>query len=76
MRNYLGETSKATIFKGKFSEPPPPGKEVVIVLGFDASYPPFTSINEAGEAEGFDIDVMEWIAKKYGWRLVFKKLSG
>lgn len=72
MRNYLGETSKATIFKGKFSEPPPPSKEVVIVLGFDASYPPFTSINEAGEAEGFDIDVMEWIAKKYGWRLVFK----
>ena len=72
LRNYLGETSKTTTLKGKFSQPPPLGKEVVIVLGFDASYPPFTYINERGEAEGFDIDVMKWIAKKYDWRLVFK----
>jgi len=58
--------------KGKFTEPPPPGKEVVIVHGFDAAYPPFTYVLPNGTAVGFDVDVIDWIAKKYGWKVIHK----
>lgn len=58
--------------KGKFSEPPPSGEKIVIVHGFDANYPPFTYIDPSGKAVGFDIDVMDWIAKKYGWEIIHK----
>ncbi len=58
--------------KGKFTEPPPPGKEVVIVHGFDANYPPFTFVLPNGTAAGFDVDVVDWIAKKYGWKVIHK----
>jgi len=58
--------------KAKFAEAPAPGQEVVIIHGFDANYPPFTFIDENGNARGFDVDVMDWIAKKYGWKIVHK----
>ncbi len=58
--------------KGKFTEPPPPGKEVVIIHGFDANYPPFTFVLPNGTAAGFDVDVMKYIAKKYGWKIIHK----
>lgn len=58
--------------KGKFTDPPKPGEEVVIVHGFDANYPPFTFVASNGSAMGFDVDVIDWIAKKYGWKVVHK----
>ncbi|MEM1583636.1 MAG: ABC transporter substrate-binding protein [Nitrososphaerota archaeon] len=58
--------------KGKFTEAPPPGAEVVIIHGFDAAYPPFTEVTPTGEAQGFDVDVIKWIANKYGWKVVPK----
>lgn len=58
--------------KGKFTEPPAPGAEVVIIHGFDAAYPPFTEVTPTGEAQGFDVDVVKWIANKYGWKVVPK----
>ena len=59
--------------KGKFTEAPAEGTEVTIVHGFDAApYPPFTEIDPAGEAVGFDVDVVNWIAEKYGWNVVPK----
>jgi len=58
--------------KGKFTEPPPAGAEVVIIHGFDAAYPPFTEVTPTGEAKGFDVDVVKWIANKYGWKVVPK----
>jgi len=66
----LSGTSKAP--KGKFAEPPKPGEQVVIIHGFDANYPPFTFIDENGNPRGFDVDVMDWIAKKYGWKIIHK----
>lgn len=64
-------TTTATVTpKGKFTEEPK-GK-VVIIHGFDAAYPPFTEVTPAGEAQGFDIDVINWIAEKYGWEVVPK----
>ena len=57
---------------GKFAYPPPEGKEVVIVYGFDANYPPFTVMQPNGTPVGFDVDLMNIIAKKYGWKIVYK----
>lgn len=56
----------------KFVTEPPEGTEVRIVVGFDANYPPFTYVLPNGSAAGFDIDVMKWIANKYGWELELK----
>ena len=57
---------------GKFATPPKPGEEVVIIHGFDAAYPPFTEVTPEGKAVGFDVDVVDWIAKKYGWKVIHK----
>jgi polar amino acid transport system substrate-binding protein len=58
--------------KAKFAEAPPEGTEVTIVHGFDAAYPPFTEIDPTGKAVGFDVEVVNWIAEKYGWKVVPK----
>lgn len=65
-------TAVCAYTKGKFTDPPPPGQEVVIIHGFDANYPPFTFLLPNGTPAGFDIDVMKWIAKKYEWKIEFK----
>lgn len=57
---------------GKFGKPPEPGEEVVIIHGFDAAYPPFTEVTPEGKAQGFDVDVIDWIAEKYGWKVIHK----
>jgi len=56
----------------RFVTAPPEGTKVRVVLGFDANYPPFTYVLPNGSAAGFDIDVMKWIASKYGWELELK----
>lgn len=38
----------------------------------DAAYPPFTQIDPSGKAVGFDVDVVELIANKYGWQVEHK----
>ncbi len=56
--------------KGKFTEEPK--GEVTIIHGFDANYPPFTYVAPNGTALGFDVDVVDWMAKKYGWKVIHK----
>lgn len=46
---------------GKFEEVPPPGSTVTLKHGLDAAYPPFTEIDPAGVAVGFDVDVVDWM---------------
>lgn len=59
------------LFKvGKFTYPPKQG--VKIIYGFDAAYPPFTEVLPNGTVVGFDVDVIKWIARRYGWEIVFK----
>ncbi|MDR1870925.1 MAG: ABC transporter substrate-binding protein [Deltaproteobacteria bacterium] len=45
-------------------------KDAPLVNGIDAKYPPFAYIAESGEAQGFDIDMINWIAKKKGLSVV------
>lgn len=44
------------------------GREVVV--GTEGTYPPFT-FNEDGELTGYDIEVIEAVAERAGWRLRF-----
>lgn len=36
------------------------------INGIDANFPPFAYVNSSGQPEGFDIDMMAWIAKDLG----------
>ncbi len=56
--------------KAKFADMPPAGTKVI--HGMDAAYPPFTQIDPSGNAVGFDVDVVNWIANKYGWQVEHK----
>lgn len=46
------------------------------VNGIDANYPPFAYIDEkTGEPAGFDVDSLNWIAKKMGFTLTHKPVA-
>jgi polar amino acid transport system substrate-binding protein len=45
------------------------------VVGTDAAYAPFESQNEKGEIVGFDIEVVQAIAKKAGIEVKGAKLA-
>ncbi len=39
------------------------------INGIDANYPPFGFVNEQGVPSGFDVDSMDWIARKMGFTI-------
>lgn len=46
------------------------------VNGIDANYPPFAYIDEkTGQPAGFDVDSMNWIAKKMGFTVTHKPIA-
>lgn len=46
-----------------------------LVQGFDPNFPPYTWINEQGKATGFDIEVVNWIAKHQGFKVKHEPTS-
>jgi arginine/lysine/histidine transporter system substrate-binding protein len=51
------------------------GEEKVLVMGTSADFAPFESRNPAGEIEGFDIDVANYIAEELGYKLEIKDMK-
>lgn len=49
--------------------------EPKLIVGTSLGYAPFVSMNENGEYEGFDIDVIKEVAKRMKRRLVIKDLG-
>ena len=45
------------------------------VNGIDANYPPFAYVGETGKPAGFDVDSMDWIAKKMGFTVEHKPMD-
>lgn len=45
------------------------------INGFDESFPPFAYMNSEGKPEGFDIDAMNWIAKKMGFKVEHRPMD-
>lgn len=41
-----------------------------LIVGFDASFPPYGYQEESGEYVGFDLDLAEEVCKRNGWKLV------
>lgn len=62
----------AEVPEAKFPGPDVPPAGTKIIHGMDAAYPPFTKIDATGKAVGFDVDVVDWIAAKYGWEVEHK----
>ncbi|MBN1581246.1 MAG: transporter substrate-binding domain-containing protein [Anaerolineae bacterium] len=53
------------------TEAPPPAEAVVYKIGTNAEYPPFESVDDAGNVIGFDADMMDAIAEKAGFEYEF-----
>jgi polar amino acid transport system substrate-binding protein len=47
----------------------------VIVNGIDANFPPFASVGPDGKAVGFDIESLDWIAQKEGFKVEHKPME-
>lgn len=45
------------------------------VNGIDANYPPFAYIDANGKPAGFDVDSLDWIAKKMGFTVEHKPME-
>ncbi len=45
------------------------------VNGIDANYPPFGFVDEKGNPSGFDVESMNWIAKKMGFTVEHKPIA-
>lgn len=50
-------------------------EEKVYVNGIDANFPPFAFIGPDGQAHGFDIDALNWMAKEMGFKVEHKAME-
>ncbi|MFC4768236.1 basic amino acid ABC transporter substrate-binding protein [Effusibacillus consociatus] len=65
-----GKTEPAGNNQAGGSTPAPQAKEYVV--GTDAAYAPFESVNDKKEIVGFDIELLQAIADKGGFKVTFK----
>lgn len=52
-----------------------PGSGEDFVVGFDAEYPPYGYMDDAGEYTGFDLELAEAVCEIEGWNLVKKPIN-
>jgi polar amino acid transport system substrate-binding protein len=45
--------------------------EKTYIVGIDGQYQPFSYVDSNGNAQGFDVDAMRWIAEKKGMKVTF-----
>lgn len=50
-------------------------QEKVIVNGIDANFPPFAFVDKTGKPDGFDVAVVDWIAKEYKFKVEHKPMD-
>ncbi len=46
--------------------------EKTYIVGIDGQYQPFSYLDPKGDAQGFDVDAMRWIAAKKGMKITFQ----
>jgi len=52
------------------------GEKEVYIVGIDVPYPPFSMVDkDTGEATGFDVDSIKWIAEDQGFEVEFKTVA-
>lgn len=52
-----------------------PVEERSYIVGIDGQYPPFSMMDTNGEATGFDVESMRWIAKDQGMDVKFEAIA-
>ncbi len=45
------------------------------INGIDANFPPFSYVDKNGHPTGFDVEAINWIAKKMGFKVVHKPMD-
>ncbi len=50
------------------------GKKAYI-NGIDANFPPFSYVDKNGNPTGFDVEALNWIAKKMGFKVIHKPMD-
>ncbi|SEN67294.1 polar amino acid transport system substrate-binding protein [Amphibacillus marinus] len=56
-------------------EPGEGGENNLLIMATSADYPPFESIDESGEFEGFDIELARYIAEELGYELEIRDMN-
>ena len=51
---------------------PADGGVTTYIVGIDAEYPPYAYLDTAGNAIGFDVEAMKWIAEDQGFEVKFQ----
>lgn len=51
------------------------GARTTFTIGFDADFPPYGYMNEAGEYVGFDLDLGAEVAKRNGWEIKYQPID-
>lgn len=49
--------------------------EKTYINGIDANYPPFAYVDKSGKPAGFDVESMDWIAKKMGFKVTHQPMD-
>ena len=49
--------------------------EKTYINGIDANYPPFAYVDKSGKPAGFDVESMDWIAKKKGFKVTHQPMD-
>jgi len=44
-------------------------EEKVLINGIDANYPPFAFVDQSGKPSGFDVEALDWVAAKMGFKV-------
>ncbi|MDG6257911.1 MAG: ABC transporter substrate-binding protein [Methanomicrobiaceae archaeon] len=57
------------------SEPDGGVPAATYVVGIDVPYPPFSMIDSQGNAIGFDVESMQWIAEDQGFEVKFQQVA-
>ena len=45
------------------------------INGIDANFPPFAYVDKSGKPSGFDVDAVDWIAKKMGFEVTHQPVA-
>ncbi|MBT3358518.1 MAG: amino acid ABC transporter substrate-binding protein [Rhodospirillales bacterium] len=46
-----------------------------LINGIDANFPPFAYVDKSGKPSGFDVDAVDWIAKKMGFEVTHQPVA-
>lgn len=53
----------------------PAWAEKVYINGIDANFPPFAYVDKKGTPAGFDVDAVNWIADKLGFKVIHRPME-